>query len=80
MKVNKKTQFRCSLNFQTIIRRSPQASPTKNWKIEPAVNENYEIQSAVRVILGATKKTGGGRFSAPPSLFFERPKIVQTGA
>ena len=38
-KHNKKTKFWFSLNFQNIIRRSPQASPTKNWKIKSAVKE-----------------------------------------
>ena len=40
-----------------------------------------EILAAVRRILGATKNKGGrGALTPRPPLFFERPKIVQTGA
>ena len=42
----KQTKFRFSLNFQNIIRRSPQASPTKNWKIKSAVKENIRDLSS----------------------------------
>ena len=45
-KHNKKTTFWFSLNFQNIIRRSPQASPTKNWKIKSAVKEKIRDLSS----------------------------------
>ena len=81
IKINKNIKCLFSLNFQNIIRRSPQASPTKNWKIKSAVKEKIRDLSSSSKRIGSHKKQrGAGRFSAPPPLFFERPKIVQTGA
>ena len=70
-KHNKKTKFWFSLNFQNIIRRSPQASPTKNWKIKSAVKEKIRDLSSSSKNFGSHKKQrGAGRFSAPPPFVF----------
>ena len=55
-----KSYFWCSLNMQNIIRRSPQASPTKNWKIKSAVKEKIRDLSSSSKIFGSNKKTKGG--------------------
>ena len=40
------TNILISVNFQNIIRRSPQASPTKNWKIKSAAKEQLRDLSS----------------------------------
>ena len=62
---DKKTKFWCSLNFQNIIRRSPQASPTKNWKIKSAVKEQIRDLSCSLNNFERHLQSGAGRFSAP---------------
>ena len=58
--VNKKTKFWFSLNFQNIIRRSPQASPTNNWKIKSAVKEQIrDLSSSSKNFERDTYKGGG---------------------
>ena len=81
-KHNKKTKFWFSLNFQNIIRRSPQASPTKNWKIKSAVEDtNMRFKQQFEEFWEQQKTKGGAAPKPPrPPLFSERPKIVQTGA
>ena len=55
------------LNFQNIIRRSPQASPTKNWKIKSAVKEKIrDLSSSSKNFERDTYKGGRGTEGAPP--------------
>ena len=66
-KHNKKTKFWFSLNFQNIIRRSPQASPTKNWKIKSAVKEKIrDLSSSSKNFERDTYKGGRVAEGAPP--------------
>ena len=68
-KHNKKTKFWFSLNFQNIIRRSPQASPTKNWKIKSAVKEKIrDLSSSSKNFERDTYKGGRGALAPRPPL------------
>ena len=68
-KHNKKTKFWCSLSFQNIIRRSPQASPTKNWKIKSAVKEKIrDLSSSSKIFERDTYKGGRGALAPRPPL------------
>ena len=66
---NKKTKFLFSLNFQNIIRRSPQASPTKIWKINSAVKEKIrDLSSSSKNFERDTYK--GAKAPRPPLQVF----------
>ena len=59
-KHNKKTKLWFSL-FQNIIRRSPQASPTKNWKTKSAVKDKIrDLTSSSKNFERGTYKGGRG--------------------
>ena len=68
-KHTKKTKFWFSLNFQNIIRRSPQASPTKNWKIKSAVKEKIrDLSTSLNNLWERIPTKGGGSLNRPAPL------------
>ena len=77
-KHSKKAKFWFSLNFQNIIRRSPQASPTKNWKIKSAVKEKIRDLSTSLNNFGSLKKQRGGALKRPaPFVFLWLPHFFE---
>ena len=62
-----------------MIRRSPQASPTKNWKIKSAVKEKIRDLSTSLNNFGSLKKQrGAGRLRRPaPLCFLWLPKFFE---
>ena len=55
------SKFGIDLSFQNTIRRSPQFSPTKNWKIKSAVKEKLrDLSSSSKNFERDTYKGGRG--------------------
>ena len=64
-------KFRVSLHFQNIIRRSPQASPTKNWKIKSAVKEKIrDLSTSLNNLWERIPTKGGGALQQLEVQFF----------